>query len=43
MPVMHVLAIVLAVWGLVLGAIEVLPRVGYAIASEAHPALWFCE
>ena len=36
--VAHVLAQLLIVWGLVLAARELLPRVGYAKA----PAVWFC-
>lgn len=34
----HVLSQLLIVWGLVLGARELLPRVGYA----KHAAVWFC-
>ncbi|MDQ6885946.1 MAG: hypothetical protein M3068_01495 [Gemmatimonadota bacterium] len=39
----HVLSTLLIVWGLVLGAIEVLPRVGYAKPDKSHPAAWVCE
>lgn len=39
----HVLSLVIVVWGLVLAAIEVLPRVGYAIPDMRHPATWVCE
>lgn len=39
----HVLALLLALWGLVLGAIEVLPRVGYAVPNAGHPAEWVCR
>ena len=39
----HTLSLLLVLWGLVLGATEVLPRVGYAIATEAHPATWGCQ
>lgn len=39
----HLLALLLVVWGMVLGAIEVLPRVGYATPSAARPAIWACE
>ena len=35
--------VALFLWGLVIGAVEVLPRVGYALASESHPAIWFCR
>ncbi len=37
----HVLALLLIVWGGVLGAIEILPRVGYA--SDPARALWVCR
>ena len=39
----HVLALLLILWGLVLGAIEVLPRVGYARPDIDHPTMWMCE
>ena len=39
----HILSFAVMIWGLVLGAREVLPRVGYAIPSEARPAGWRCE
>lgn len=38
----HILSLLLMVWGGVLAAQEVLPRVGYAIPTEAHPASWMC-
>ncbi len=38
----HMLSLLLVLWGLVLGAIEVLPRSGYAIPTESHPATWGC-
>jgi len=38
----HLLSLLLAVWGIVLGAIEVLPRVGYAKPTPSHPAVWMC-
>lgn len=38
----HVLSLLLIVWGLLLGAQQVLPRVGYAVPDAAHPALWMC-
>ena len=38
----HTLSLLLVLWGLVLGAIDVLPRTGYAIPTEAHPAGWAC-
>jgi hypothetical protein len=39
----HTLSILLVVWGLVLAAIEVLPRVGYAKPTLDHPAIWSCQ
>ncbi len=38
----HTLSLLILVWGGVLGAIEVLPRVGYAKPTDAHPAQWLC-
>ena len=38
----HVLSLLLVVWGLVLGAIELLPRTGYARPDGARPAGWMC-
>ena len=39
----HLLSLLLVLWGIGLAAAEVLPRVGYAIPTESHPAIWFCE
>lgn len=39
----HVLSLLLVLWGLVLGALDVLPRVGYAIPTADHPVTWACE
>lgn len=39
----HTLALLLVLWGMVLGAIEVLPRVGYATPSVGHPQNWTCQ
>ncbi len=39
----HTLSLLLVLWGLILGAIDVLPRVGYAIPTAAHPAGWTCS
>lgn len=41
-PRAHVLSLLLMLWGGTLAAREVLPRVGYAIPTEAHPASWMC-
>lgn len=38
----HLLSLLLVTWGLVLAATDVLPRVGYAIPTAAHPASWGC-
>lgn len=39
----HFLALLLVLWGLILAAIDVLPRIGYAKPTTAHPAVWACE
>jgi hypothetical protein len=39
----HLLSLLLVLWGALLAAREVLPRVGYATPTEAHPAVWLCE
>jgi hypothetical protein len=38
----HVLSLLIVTWGLLLGAIEVLPRVGYAKVDAARPMSWQC-
>ena len=38
----HILSLLLTVWGGTLAATEILPRIGYAIPTEAHPAAWMC-
>jgi putative flippase GtrA len=38
----HALSLLLVAWGLVLAAIEVLPRTGYAVPTVSHPATWAC-
>jgi hypothetical protein len=38
----HVLSLLLVIWGIVLGAIEILPHAGYAKADLARPAGWSC-
>jgi hypothetical protein len=38
----HALSLLLILWGLVLGAIEVLPRIGYAKPDPKHPSAWTC-
>ncbi|HWE41577.1 MAG TPA: hypothetical protein VG432_03685 [Gemmatimonadaceae bacterium] len=39
----HVLSLLLVLWGMILGAQEVLPRVGYAVPTPQHPAAWYCQ
>ncbi len=39
----HVLSLLILLWGLVLGSMEVLPRVGYAKPDLRHPAGWMCQ
>ena len=39
----HVLSLLLVTWGLLLGAIEVLPRIGYAKADPLRPIGWSCS
>lgn len=39
----HALAMLVALWGVGLIALEVLPRVGYAKPDPAHPAVWLCS
>jgi hypothetical protein len=41
-PKSHVLALALVLWGLVLAAAQVLPRLGYAKPDAVHPASWSC-
>jgi hypothetical protein len=38
----HLLSNLILLWGLGLGAMEILPRVGYAKPTEKHPATWTC-
>lgn len=39
----HTLSLAIILWGGILGAREILPKLGYAIPSEAHPASWMCS
>ncbi len=39
----HTLSLLLILWGLVLGSMEVLPRIGYAKPDAQHPATWACQ
>lgn len=38
----HVLSLLIVLWAMLLASIEVLPRVGYARPTIAHPAAWSC-
>lgn len=38
----HFLALLLVLWGLILAAMDVLPRIGYAKPTLEHPAAWTC-
>lgn len=42
-PRAHALSLALVAWGITLGAIEILPRTGYAVPAVAHPATWACR
>ena len=39
----HVASLLVTVWGVALGAREILPRVGYAIPDAVRGASWSCE
>jgi len=39
----HVLSLLIVVWGTLLGAQEVLPRIGYAKPTLEHPSVWECQ
>jgi hypothetical protein len=38
----HTLSLLIILWGLILGSMEVLPRVGYAKPDPRHPTGWVC-
>ncbi|MDB4875642.1 MAG: putative rane protein [Gemmatimonadetes bacterium] len=38
----HTLSLLIILWGLILGSIEVLPRIGYAKPDLRHPIGWAC-
>ena len=38
----HVLSLLIILWGLTLGAIEILPRSGYAKPDPERPLTWLC-
>lgn len=39
----HTLALLIVLWGLMLAAVDVLPRTGYAVPSALHPNTWTCS
>ena len=39
----HVISLLVLLWGLILAAMEVLPRVGYAKGDATHPVTWTCS
>jgi hypothetical protein len=41
-PRAHVLSLLITLWGLILGAVEILPRTGYARPAPDRPATWLC-
>ncbi len=41
-PRAHTLSLLLILWGMVLGSIQVLPRIGYGKPDPQHPATWAC-
>jgi hypothetical protein len=38
----HILSLLLVTYGLVLGGIEILPRIGYAAPTDVRPGTWGC-
>src|ERR1051325_192939 len=40
---LHTLSLLLLMWGLILGALAVLPKVGYAKPTVLHPEAWACK
>ena len=40
---LHSLSLLLVLWGLILGGLDVLPRIGYAKPDLMHPATWSCK
>ena len=41
-PRAHTISLLLILWGMVLGTIQVLPRIGYGKPDPQHPATWAC-
>ena len=40
---LHTLSLLLVLWGLILGSLDVLPRIGYAKPDLMHQATWACK
>jgi hypothetical protein len=40
---LHILSLLVVLWGLLLGSIDVLPRIGYAKVTLPHQASWICK
>lgn len=38
----HAIALSIVLWGLTLGASQILPRVGYAVPAPGRPTTWSC-
>jgi hypothetical protein len=41
-PRAHILSLLIVLWGLTLGAVEILPRSGYARPNPGRPMTWLC-
>jgi len=41
-PRAHTISLLLILWGMVLGSIQVLPRIGYGKPDPQHPSTWAC-
>jgi hypothetical protein len=41
-PRAHILSLLIVLWGLTLGAVEILPRSGYARPDPERPLTWLC-
>ncbi len=41
-PRAHTISLLLILWGMVLGTVQVLPRIGYGKPDPQHPATWAC-
>ena len=39
----HIMSLLLVAYGLVMGAGEILPRIGYATPTLERPAIWTCQ